>query len=188
MMGETEFEDQLAQGEEVLWIEKPDVSMIFDSKDVFYIPLFLCFTGMSVYHDLIVGDVKPGILVYFVLLYFIFGRLFYKRFKKEKTIYAITNKRVVIYSEFLRKTFKAQFIDQFTTITHRMHKNGAGNIILSNKNAVPSYYWALWQGNLGFDWYIDLVGWRKFLYCFYDVPNADKGVKILRNIMNENNK
>jgi hypothetical protein len=95
-------QSRLLRGERILWIGGPDPSVNFTGADIFLIPFGLYFLGFSTFwltaattdsHSGVFGLV--GVPFFLIGLYYVFGRFFYKRWNKRRTVYAITSERAL---------------------------------------------------------------------------------------------
>ena len=113
----------LLKEESILWFGKSDISKIFTWRDIYLIPISIIFgIGTLIWELSSIGvmtgsmkakDATPvmgmvfaliGLVFVFLGYYFLVGRFIKKRHDKEKTLYVITDKRVVILKlEFLKK-------------------------------------------------------------------------------------
>ncbi|UCH51788.1 MAG: hypothetical protein JSV54_03285, partial [Chloroflexota bacterium] len=77
-----------------------------------------------------IGIIFPLFGLIFVVagLYFIFGRFIYKRWKKQKTYYAVTNRRVFSVSEAFGQQFQESDIKLVSGIGKRVRSYGIGTL------------------------------------------------------------
>src|SRR5256714_15111334 len=94
-------ERHLSAGERVEWVGRPDPAKHFTRGDVFLVPFSIMWGGFSIFWEAsAIGGAGPffalwGIPFVVIGLYFIFGRFIYKARRKRRTIYAVTNRRVM---------------------------------------------------------------------------------------------
>jgi hypothetical protein len=133
------FQNELQQGEKILWTGQPDPSILFTRYDVFLIPFSLLWGGFTIFWE--IGVLSWGTPTFFALwgipfvligLYLIFGRFIYKNYQKKKTYYAVTNQRVLILSGFNSRNLQAEFIKQISAINKDVRANGSGTIRFGN--------------------------------------------------------
>jgi hypothetical protein len=93
----------LRPGERLLWSGGPDPAVLFSPKDIFLIPFSLMWGGFAIVWEGTVVASGDGALfmlwgIPFVLigLYMIAGRFFYKRRRKQKTVYGLTEERALV--------------------------------------------------------------------------------------------
>lgn len=116
-----------------------------------------------------------GIPFVIVGLYFIFGRYIFKSINKKHTYYAITNQRILIYSNLRSNNLQAEFIRQLPCINKNVNSNGIGTIKFGNLTFFSTMY-----GNSG----IDFFGgqYTKDIPIFYDIKDVEKVYKIVNEI------
>jgi hypothetical protein len=130
------IEEELLPGERVLWRGQPRKNVLFTRGDVFLVPFSLLWFGFAVTALLSGGfaaDGGPMSLVFgsfFVLIgsYFAFGRFVYKGWRRGRTFYAVTDRRVIAATRGWRESVQAQFIDQIPTLNRSIRRNGVGTI------------------------------------------------------------
>src|SRR5690348_3638393 len=104
------IQPELLSGETILWAAQPDPSSLFGREDIFLIPFSLLWGGFAIFWEAGVlglwglGGAARAPWVFgaiwgipFVLVgqYFIWGRFLVARWMKQRTYYAVTNKRVM---------------------------------------------------------------------------------------------
>ena len=187
------FRGELLQNEKVLWSGQPDTSVIFSSSDIFQIPFSLLWGGFALFWEYSVvtqvatspaagfaSIIFPLFGIPFVLmgLYFIFGRFFYKNFKKKRTYYAVTDKRILILTTLFGKRCNAVFINTIPAIQKSIQSNGTGSLIFGNTNPQSSMY-----ANSGME---VLSGFRTSTApAFYDIKNAETVYKQVNDLRNK---
>lgn len=106
-----------------------------------------------------------GVPFIVVGLYLIVGRFLYKRWKAHRTLYVLTDRRVIEVVTGARTRTRAEFIDRVPTINHDLRGDGSGTIRFSSWNWVSSVY-----GNSGLDFVGGMYGDPGI--TFYDVADA----------------
>src|SRR4051812_13653646 len=93
----------LRPGERLLWTGRPDPAGLFGPKDIYLIPFSLLWGGFAIFWEAaaITSDGDPlfalwGIPFVCIGLFMIAGRFFYKRRRKEKTVYGLTEERALV--------------------------------------------------------------------------------------------
>lgn len=95
----------LRQGEQIRWVGQPDPRVLFTPADGFLVPFSLMWGGFAVFWEIqVVSGGAPtffalwGIPFVLIGLYFIVGRFIYKKRRKLKTVYGLTDSRVIVSS------------------------------------------------------------------------------------------
>lgn len=97
------LEPLLRPGEKLRWAGRPDPGVRFAPADIFMVPFSLLWCGFVVFWEFLA--ISRGGPVYFVLwglpfillgLYFVFGRFIYKKRRKLKTVYGLTDSRAIV--------------------------------------------------------------------------------------------
>jgi hypothetical protein len=95
----------LRQGEQLRWVGQPDPRVLFTPADLFLVPFSLMWGGFAVFWEIQV--LTSGGSTFFALwgipfvligLYFIVGRFIYKKHRKRKTVYGLTDSRAIVSS------------------------------------------------------------------------------------------
>jgi hypothetical protein len=92
----------LRPGEDLLWCGRPDPAVFFNSADLIAIPFSLVWLGIAVAFQRGTADVGGqqfrlvGYLVVAIGLYLVAGRFITRWINKRRTVYGITNDRVLI--------------------------------------------------------------------------------------------
>jgi hypothetical protein len=169
------FDDELVDGEDILWLGQPDASKLFNRQDIFFIPFTLFWGGFALYWNLGVWELDApfifrlvGLLVLLVGIYVIVGRFFYKRWSKQNTFYAVTNKRLLILSTGFRHRLQSFRLSNLPELTKSIDWDGTGTV-------------AFGKPPMGTIWRINSInmsnsGLEIFGYSlpgFYDIPNAN---------------
>jgi hypothetical protein len=101
--GQQRIQELLLPGERLIWSGQPDPLAHFVPADFFLVPFSLMWGGFAVFWE--VTAVTGGAPVLFLLwgipfvaigLYFIVGRFFYKSYTKARTVYALTDRRIMV--------------------------------------------------------------------------------------------
>jgi hypothetical protein len=93
----------LAPGERLLWAGRPDPGVRFAPVDALLVPFSVMWGGFAIFWEAAVLTeggppffVLWGVPFVLVGLYFVFGRFVYKRWRKRRTAYGITNTRAIV--------------------------------------------------------------------------------------------
>jgi hypothetical protein len=180
-MNEMKFQSELLGDERLIWTGQPDPTVVFDSSDAFLVPFSLLWGGFALFWEANVlglgpfGDGRPGPLfmalwgIPFVLigLYFIVGRFFYKAWKKQRTYYALTNKRALVLTEGRARTVRACFLASVPSINKSVRRSGVGAITFGNPT------WADTYANSGMEVF-GRGGYGEPTLRFSDIRDADR--------------
>jgi hypothetical protein len=185
---------ELVPDEEILWVDQPDPSVIFTNADIFLVPFSVFWGGFAVFWECAAlfmprisnhGMSAPltpfplfGLPFVLIGFYFIFGRFIYKKWKKQHTYYAVTNKRAIILSDTNRGNIKAIRINTLQGLSRNMRSDGHGSISFGEKSGYPLNY-----GNTGLDFFSSAYGEPPL--TFYDIKNAGTVYELVNKLMYE---
>lgn len=205
MIGETflnEIQQHLLNGENVLWSGKPDNKKIFTIEDILLIPFSYIFLIVALFMELIglvmlfdpegslqknssrgLGGVLSLIGIIFILCmyYLAIGRFIVKKRYKESVIYVVTDKRVLILSNYgTRKKVIEESIDKITNIYISVNKFGNGTlkfgeIISPNKFLISSPFIEPFMFPI------------EEIPVFYDIDDAEKVYTLVNSIKSKMN-
>jgi hypothetical protein len=137
---------ELLPGERIEWAGRPNPSVILHPEDWLAIPFSLLWGGFAVFWLLGASGIwgfwsnRPdrafqwfGVVwgTPFVLVgqYMIWGRFLYSRWRKQRTYYALTNRRAIIFqSSFGGRSSASAYFERLPMIDKRVRSNGAGDI------------------------------------------------------------
>ncbi len=132
--------------------------VVFRGSDVFMIPFSLIWGGFAIFWETMalgipneaagaVGIVFPLFGIPFVLigLYMIFGRFIYDSKKRAKTIYGLTNQRVIIISGIWGKSVKSLNLRNLSDVSLSEKSDKSGTIAFGQENFMMSF-----SGGYGF--------------------------------------
>jgi len=163
------LQQYLQPGEKVIWTGQSDPSRLIARGDAFLIPLSLMWGGFAIVWEAgVVGFGAPvlfwlwGIPFVVVGQYFIWGRFVYKRWDKRRTVYAITNQRVLILRG---RSLQSVFVNQLPAINQSVRIDGTGSLEFGI-SSTPYGHW----GNTGMDFFTR----GHTVPAFYDIPDVAK--------------
>ncbi len=176
------FQLDLLKGENIMWSGQPEPGVNFTKGDIFLVPFSLFFAGFSlmwfgtvIFSEPLNPDKSAGVIIFFYLigfvftvlgLYFAFGRFLYKRWKKRKTYYALTDQRALVLTLAFGRRIEAAFLDRLASLNKTVRSSGIGTIYFGNPSWVSSVY-----GNSGMDF---LTGFYSGdVPTFYDIRDVD---------------
>lgn len=141
------FKRHLLKEEKILWSGKPNVNRLFSKKDAYSIFVGIGFivsslawivNGIRYMSGLKVEkNIRPdqgsvfvllGLLVTLLGIYQIIGKPIRRKRKKEKTLYAVTNKRLLILEVRSRERMISKYISQINKVDVITSENGIGTI------------------------------------------------------------
>ena len=130
---------ELMSGESILWAGQPQGSVIFHKEDSFLIPFSLLWGGFAIFWEASVAGLSrnhsnsPASLfilwgVPFVVIgqYLIWGRFVYAGWLKRRTYYAVTNRRVLVIQNGLKRQIAAAYIDSLPSLIKAGGSSGIG--------------------------------------------------------------
>ena len=181
--------DELRGDEKVLWEGQPDQGIVFAKSDALLVPFSLLWGGFAIFWELgaagivavnqkkvgPVGFIFPLFGIPFVLigLYFIFGRFIVKKKKKAKTWYAVTNKRIIIATDFMGQKVETVEISTLGSISKSIRSDGFGTIAFGNTPMLAGMY-----ANTGMEFFGGFYG--PAAPTFFDIQNAAEVYKIVQ--------
>jgi hypothetical protein len=132
------LQSYIQPGERILWTGQPDPRRLFGPKDLFLVPFSLMWGGFAIFWEGLVlfgmasGSDGPPIFfvlwgIPFVLIgqYFIWGRFLFKRWDRKRTIYAVTNQRVLVLRG---RSLESLFLNQLPNINQSSRADGSGTL------------------------------------------------------------
>lgn len=178
-----EFQSELLAGESLLWAGQPSRKVIFHVRDAFAIPFTLMWGGFAIFWELgVTGNLgtsfhaAPDFLalwgIPFVLIgqYMIWGRFFYTAWRKSRTHYAVTNKRVIVLNTAPRRKLTDRYFRNLESVSLTTRADGIGTIeftpaaVRSLERTFGSWGGTSWRSNQ-ID--IDLSS-----TTFFDIPDV----------------
>jgi uncharacterized membrane protein len=148
------IERHLSSGERIEWVGRPDPAKHFARGDLFLVPFSIMWGGFAIFWEssAIAGGAGPFFVLWgipFVVagLYLIFGRFIYKARRKRRTIYAVTNRRVMtIVRGRHDETVDATYLGSIPNISTSAVSNGRGSVEFGLSSPMTG-----WNGNSGMD-------------------------------------
>lgn len=173
----------LLSGERILWTGRPDPNRLLTLGDVLLIPFSLMWGGFAIFWELGVlgvwsksGRGAPGLFVLwgipFVIVgqYFIWGRFVYKRWDRRRTVYAVTNQRVLVLRGGM---LQSMFVNQLPEMNETTRSDGTGTLDFGR---LPFGY-GFWA-NTGMDWFSRRGG----ALAFYDINNVTNVHRLIADV------
>jgi hypothetical protein len=158
----TAIQPELTSGESVVWTGQPSGAVVFHKEDAFLVPFSLLWGGFAIFWELGVAGFwgsgsrsgNPwlfGMLwgVPFVLIgqYMIWGRFLCTAWKKKRTHYAITNRRVIVVQDGWKRQMASAYLDSLPTLI-KDGSNGIGTLRFAQAESMWSGRrgWGAWDG------------------------------------------
>jgi hypothetical protein len=202
MIGETflnEIQQHLLNGENVLWSGKSDNKKIFTIEDILLIPFSYIFLIVALFMELIglimlfdpegslqknssrgLGGVLSLIGIIFILCmyYLAIGRFIVKKRYKENVIYVVTDKRVLILSNYgKRKKVIEESINEISNIYISVNKSGNGTLKFGEINSPNKFL-------INAPLIEALMFPIEEIPVFYDIDDAEKVYTLVNSKMN----
>jgi hypothetical protein len=133
---------QLVSGESIVWMSKPNPSVVFHKQDLFLIPFSFLWGGFAIFWEGSVAGFwnhgsRSGAWIFgmiwgipFVLIgqYLIWGRFIYDLWLKGRTYYAVTNRRVIVLQKGWSQKIVAAYLDSLPALTKEGSGSGPGTL------------------------------------------------------------
>jgi hypothetical protein len=153
-----ELRATLEPSETLLWSGFPAQGIRFSAQDAFLIPFSLVWGGFAIFWEAMAlldtvpasSDAAPIFFPLFGLpfvaigLYMIFGRFFADAFARARTIYAVTNQRVLILSGVLSRNRRSLELVGLGEINSREKADGGGTITFGAPSPFAAF--RFWPG------------------------------------------
>jgi len=137
------FQQELLDGEEILWMGQPDKWRFFISQDWFTIPFSLFWCAIII--PLFWSEIARGnVIVFFIPhvwigFYMLFGRYIFKFLRKTHTYYAVTNQRILILGRLFGRSLQAFSLFQAPTLSKYVGWGSVGTIVFESPE--PKSWW-----------------------------------------------
>ncbi len=136
-----EINKELSSWEHVLWTGRPVTGFRLRPADYLAIPFSLLWTGFAVFWETM-AVFMTGISIMalfglpFVLygLYMLFGRFIFDAYRRRKTIYGLTDKRIIILTQYRGRNVTSIDLEKTDNISYTEKKDGVGHISFSTTN------------------------------------------------------
>jgi Bacterial PH domain len=135
----------LSPKERLLWSGRPRQGLMLRASDSLAIPFSLLWCSFAIFWEYGVANSNAPIFMQlwgipFVLvgLYFVFGRFLLEARQRSKTIYGLTDQRVIIVSGLFKRQVKSLNLRTLTDVSLSEGANGVGTISFGT----PGPWWA----------------------------------------------
>jgi hypothetical protein len=152
-MAQREIGPILDSRESLLWAGKPRQGLVLRRSDAFMIPFSLMWGGFAIFWEAtVLSQDAPGFFalwgIPFVVmgLYFIFGRFFVDAMNRAKTVYGLTDRRVIIVSGIFSRTTNSLPLRTLSDVSLEERKDRSGSVYFGRQ---PIGNWAAgmqWPG------------------------------------------
>jgi hypothetical protein len=186
------FQPDLLRDERVVWAGQPAAGFRFSSADIFLVPLSLLWGGFAIFWEAGVlgfwGGKGPapwffllwGVPFVLVGQYMIWGRFVYKAYRNRRTIYAITDRRVLILTTTRARRLQSLFLNQLPTINKSVRRDGSGSLEFGSS---PTWgFGAYTSSALDFDF---SGGRSGAVPAFYDISDVDSVYQLVMRLKTE---
>jgi hypothetical protein len=130
-----ELRAQIEPGERLLWSGYPRQGVILRAQDLFMVPFSLMWGGFAMFWEYSVIQADGPLImklwgIPFVLvgLWLIFGRFFTDAWLRGRTVYGVTNRRVLIISGFARRQVRSLQLLGLAELNNSENADGSGTI------------------------------------------------------------
>jgi PH (Pleckstrin Homology) domain-containing protein len=167
---------EIGAGERLLWSGRPRQGLMLRPADALLIPFSLLWGGFAFFWEGTAISAKApfffliwGIPFVLIGLYLIAGRFFADARQRERTIYAVTNERIIIISGLFKETVKSLNLKTLSDISLSEQADGTGTVSLGPS---LSYAWLSSGGWPG--------GRQNLPPAFEGIPNARTVYDLIR--------
>ena len=129
------FAGRLLPRETLLWFDRPRQGAMLSARDGLLIPFSLVWCGFAVFWELQVlrshapaGMALFGVPFVFVGTFLVVGRFALDAWLRARTVYGLTDRRILILRDKPWPDFKAVALDRLPAATLSEHANGRGTI------------------------------------------------------------
>jgi len=138
------IQPELTPGESVLWTGRPSPKVIFHREDLYLVPFSFLWGGFAIFWEASAGGLfghSRGVPSAFMLLwgipfvvigqYLIWGRFLYSAWKKKRTFYAVTNRRVIVVQHDWSRRIESAYVDGLPVLARQNRSDGIGSLRFS---------------------------------------------------------
>jgi len=134
----------LDPGERVIWEGIPYQGIMFHRGDIFVVPFSILWFGFALFWEgtvLVTGAPIPFLIFgsFFVVVgfYFFIGRFLVDKYRRMKTSYALTDRRVLIVSGVFNPSLDSLNLDSLSEINFTESANDRGTITFGRPSRMP---------------------------------------------------
>lgn len=179
----SDIQPELMPGERIFWSGRPSNRVIFHKQDALLIPFSLLWGGFAIFWEAGVlgfGEHGPNSVSLFMSLwgipfvlvgqYLIWGRFLHTAWKKKRTSFAVTNRRVIAIQGHQKRRVASAFLDTLPAVMKEGGSNGVGTLRFSQSGPA-------WSGRRG------LGPWDPMAFGetpdFIDIENLDSVYRLV---------
>lgn len=158
------IQPELTSGESVLWAGQPNRSVVFHKEDLFLVPFSLLWGGFAIFWEAGVAgywgnSARASEPSYFMMLwgipfivvgqYLIWARFIVAAWKKRRTFYAVTNRRVIVVQDGWSRKMASAYLDTIPTLIKEGGSRGIGTLRFAPAESMWSgrrNNWGVWDG------------------------------------------
>lgn len=132
-----DFEPYLPKEEKLVWVGQPKKGITLHSPDWVLIPLGLAFLAFSIYWLVISFSGSLwlvfgiGFVPLFLGLYFLVGRFLYAGYRKARTYYAMTEKRLIWVTQYKQKKHWTVELNDITEVEIKLRSSNYGSLLFN---------------------------------------------------------
>jgi len=129
-------QSQLASGERIEWVGRPNPKRYFTRQDAVLIPFSLVWCGFAIFWE--AAAIRGGANTFFALwgvpfvaigLYLVFGRFIFRAYRTKRTVYAVTNRRVMTIVRGRRgEAVNAMYVRSIPNVSTNIGSDGRGSV------------------------------------------------------------
>jgi len=134
-----------------LWAGRPRGGIKFTGTDAYRVPIGFLFTGFSIFFEIIAISMGGGLAsavwgIPFILfgLYMNFGRFPLDARRLNKTYYALTDRRIIIFSGLVSREVESISLRNLPNLVLDAKPDGSGTITFGDKNPLTVMYGSIY--------------------------------------------
>lgn len=133
---------ELSDGEVLLWSGQPRQGVFLRGSDAFLIPFSVMWGGFAIVWTVVAGSASPlfalfGVPFVCIGLYLMVGRFFVDAAQRSNTVYAVTDRRLLIIRSGRRPSTSSTDIRSAGSIDLKEAANGRGTITFGPGMSLP---------------------------------------------------
>jgi hypothetical protein len=181
------IERRLTTGERAYWVGRPDTRVHLSRGDLFLVPFSVLWASFAIFWEATAIASRAPLLfplwgVPFVLvgLYMVAGRFFFAANRRRRTLYAVTNQRVMSLVQGRRgDTVGAVYLSAIPSISTSTRSHVRGDVVFASSSLVGSE-WA----NKGLGWFAQGDN-ANATFGFYEIDDARAVADLVERLRNQ---